>query len=530
MSFLTNFGQEAERIEDLYVATEYQERENGCGPAEILRLMQQKLLEEQQENQKQPKKKQHGGKPINLASNNRVQSAMTDSFEPGSKMKNYVTLTAQKILHLIELEKRERLSNIQDKEKAKRMTQQAQIMGRNSAGQLRETFNPAVKQITGNYNENCQVEIEILDDWKVQPYDIFNLTNQSRTQCLHAQFEELEQILKKDLQTEEFEDFGLPIQECMRIVGRIVNLSTEDLSLKSDQIGLFNLGSDDSSSKTYRVKLNLDEVKSYSVYEGEVVVAEGFSDANSKFNVNRLHKPQIIPATQLYGFDYLKKYAQMQQMRAMQVMVACGPFTHKNNLLYEPLQELLKKVIVERPQVLILMGPFLDAAHKQLEEGILSFKDPNTKELEFYDYTDLFKLIFKLIGDMLGSADCKTEIIVVPSAREIEMITPLPQQPFQKNLFPSNLNITLVGNPQVFRVNDISFGIVNADVVKDLCTATLTKQAEEPKIDLGLKSILQQRTFYPVYPGSPITPIEWDQYKMMMFPEGMTPDVLIVPS
>ena len=60
---------------------------------------------------------------------------------------------------------------------------------------------------------------------------------------------------------------------------------------------MFNLGSDDSSSKTYRVKLNLDEVKSYSVYEGEVVVAEGFSDANSKFNVNRLHKPQIIPAT-----------------------------------------------------------------------------------------------------------------------------------------------------------------------------------------------------------------------------------------
>jgi hypothetical protein len=46
---------------------------------------------------------------------------MTDSFEPGQKMKNYVTLTAQKILHLIELEKRERLSNIQDKEKAKRM-------------------------------------------------------------------------------------------------------------------------------------------------------------------------------------------------------------------------------------------------------------------------------------------------------------------------------------------------------------------------------------------------------------------------
>jgi len=40
------------------------------------------------------------------------------------------------------------------------------------------------------------------------------------------------------------------------IVGRVINISSEDDKLKSDSIGLFNVG-DDLTSKTYKVKLNL---------------------------------------------------------------------------------------------------------------------------------------------------------------------------------------------------------------------------------------------------------------------------------
>jgi len=97
--------------------------------------------------------------------------------------------------------------------------------------------------------------------------------------------------MKKDLKVDEFEEFGLPIQDCVRIIGRVVNMSTEEEKLKEDSIGLFNLGDEMSSTKQYRVKLNLSEVPNYSLFEGEIVVAEGFNDANSKFNVNRLHKP-----------------------------------------------------------------------------------------------------------------------------------------------------------------------------------------------------------------------------------------------
>lgn len=40
----------------------------------------------------------------------------------------------------------------------------------------------------------------------------------------------------------------------------------------------------------------MSEVKSYSLFEGEILVAEGFIDPNthSKFNVTRIHKPMPL--------------------------------------------------------------------------------------------------------------------------------------------------------------------------------------------------------------------------------------------
>ena len=70
-------------------------------------------------------------------------------------------------------------------------------------------------------------------------------------------------------------------------------------------------------------------------------------------------------------------------------------------------------------------------------------------------------------------------------------MSPLPLQPYEKSLFPKDLNASLVGNPQIFQINDINIGVINADIVKDMCQSLVTKQTQEPKIEIGLKSILQ---------------------------------------
>lgn len=51
---------------------------------------------------------------------------------------------------------------------------------------------------------------------------------------------------------------------------------------------------------------------------------------------------------------------------------------------------------------------------------------------------------------------------------------------------------------------------------------------ETPKIELSLRSIFEQRMFYPLYPPNLETPVEYDQIENLYLSE--TPDILISPS
>ena len=57
------------------------------------------------------------------------------------------------------------------------------------------------------------------------------------------------------------------------ICGRVCNLSTEDAKIKEQSIGLF-IGANDPES--CRIKLNVNELPQLMLFEGEVIVAEGY--------------------------------------------------------------------------------------------------------------------------------------------------------------------------------------------------------------------------------------------------------------
>lgn len=59
-------------------------------------------------------------------------------------------------------------------------------------------------------------------------------------------------------------------------------------------------------------------------------------------------------------------------------VVATGPFCSKENALYEPLQALLDHCRQQPPDVLILLGPFIDAQHPQVQDGTLAETFENT--------------------------------------------------------------------------------------------------------------------------------------------------------
>lgn len=114
------------------------------------------------------------------------------------------------------------------------------------------------------------------------------MTTVTREQAMHSHFEIVEAELKKILKTDNFVDFYSPNQNNQKVCGRVINISTEEPKIKEGTIGLFNSSFDDNDC---RLRLNLSEAKDFSLFEGEIIVAEGFMDTK-KFNVNRIWKPQ----------------------------------------------------------------------------------------------------------------------------------------------------------------------------------------------------------------------------------------------
>ena len=212
----------------------------------------------------------------------------------------------------------------------------------------------------------------------------------------------------------------------------------------------------------------------------------------------------------------------------MQVMVACGPFTVSNELSYEPLKDLMSVVKREEPNVLILCGPFVNQTHEDIQSGDLKYSTPDGY-VDYLDYDILFQQIFNYVSVNVPK---HTKVLVVPNTNDITHIYPLPQPPFGPHVF-DKLNPSCLSNPCHFELNEVSIGLINTDVVKDMCSNIVVKnpvgaQAPKSKIEIALESILEQKSFYPLYPGNQVTPIEWEQWEKLQM--HAQPDILIVPS
>ena len=65
------------------------------------------------------------------------------------------------------------------------------------------------------------------------------------------------------------------------------------------------------------MKLNVAEVPQYALFEGEVIVAEGFMDSK-KFNVNRIWKPALGPVNkEIYKSSELVSYQKNHNNKAV---------------------------------------------------------------------------------------------------------------------------------------------------------------------------------------------------------------------
>lgn len=64
----------------------------------------------------------------------------------------------------------------------------------------------------------------------------------------------MQAALKQQIGVEQFDDFGLPVQDTQRLIGRIINMSSEDPKINETNLGLLNL-SEENGGGMSKVKL-----------------------------------------------------------------------------------------------------------------------------------------------------------------------------------------------------------------------------------------------------------------------------------
>ena len=162
-----------------------------------------------------------------------------------------------------------------------------------------------------------------------------NLTSNERTKNLDEHFRKFEEKLRKEMKVNSFDEFGMPTTDNCRIVGRICNASDEKLS--ENKVMILNTLENESGIK--RLHLNLKSVPTFSIFEGQILMFEGFNDQNYQFSVNRIHYP---PPMKITKHEVSKLQDNSYNQKSM--IVAAGPFTTSESLSFQPLRELMEVV------------------------------------------------------------------------------------------------------------------------------------------------------------------------------------------
>nr|CAG8473061.1 9729_t:CDS:10 [Entrophospora candida]CAG8485776.1 13280_t:CDS:10 [Entrophospora candida] len=273
------------------------------------------------------------------------------------------------------------------------------------------------------------------------------------------------------------------------------------------------------------IKLFLNDLPSFSLFPGQIIGVGGVNNTGNFFYVKKIYESPLLPfyrsPNQINENDQtliINDYnSSSSSSKSLEVIFVAGPYTLDTDLTFEPFKELIRKMIKEKPNILVLMGPFVDENHPIIQQG---------KATMLVD--DIFNNNITKYLDVLIKDSPDINVIVIPNPRDVIHEYPIfPQPPFN-NIF-SKSTITLP-NPAQFRVNDeITFAINNVDILFHLSVNETSGNCDSDRMGRLAKHILTQRHLYPLFPPV-INDINLDVKNSSSLQLQATPDVLVTPS
>lgn len=324
---------------------------------------------------------------------------------------------------------------------------------------------------------------------------------------------------------------GVPSQAEVVLCGRIL---CEGLEGRLNERSMLLEGSK-TAARGARVQLNVSGCPQVAAFPGQLVAVLGRSGTTG----TTFHARDFIA-----GLDLPPASAPVAPSctSLLHVLVVSGPFCTRDALDYSPLRQALAHAVQSRPQVVLIIGPFVDANNRMIVNGeaILPGMSEEDEPLGFEDvYTEhVLPMLRKGILE-LKRVSPNSEVLIVPSLDEALSFHPMPQPPLHVGLagcLPADsleplrrLGVQFLPNPAHISVNGLKISITSADALSPVLRSGLVLRPEERKIEQALRLLLQQRSLFPVLPRDP-PQVSEARASALDFPEGAPPDVCIFPS
>jgi DNA polymerase alpha subunit B len=397
------------------------------------------------------------------------------------------------------------------------------------SNQIIETFNPDIpEKPTRITNKTIKLAANFLKN--KYNFRTMNLKLLEIADYLDERIDNFTQIVADSYKIEDsqFADPTRQSQSEIYTVGRIVPDSP--LSSSSD-LNLDSLFLETSRSIGFgcRIPLDVSNISNFSFFSGQIVAFRGINSTGNCFKVIENLKLPYLGSTS-YSLDEVQNYANIIGDDNLKIVITSGPYHPKNSLNFSHLENFVSHMNNNvKPDIIIMMGPFIDInSISNIFSNSFFKSDDDIDDLKTLD--DLF---ISFVSPILNEIQCQRTIII-PHSSDISMShTPYPQPSFNRKILGLNKNFKCFPNPSIFNINELSFGVSNADIFKDLKDIP-TKNANSNRIERIFEHILYQRQFYPMNPSP--NSINNDAFSIDTSYLGLTefddelPEIFILPS
>ncbi|KZP31431.1 DNA polymerase alpha, subunit B [Athelia psychrophila] len=369
-----------------------------------------------------------------------------------------------------------------------------------------------------------------------------------RSEVLDDKIDEFAELLRDQCKIADLGDPAAATEESTVIVGRIcldsesssqnVKLNEASLVIESSRMLASGARVQVKFYPGVKVRGGPAGVGGVQWFPGAIVALKGKNGGGGCFMVEEVLTLPLLPYSPASLGTGVKPEP---RDTAFSMFIASGPYTPDTDVKYAPFETLFQALLMKKPDVVLLIGPFVDSAHPSIKDGDI---DSSPADIFHDHFTTQLKDFLNLSPGSI--------VLLVPSIRDvIHNHVVFPQSEFQSE-YAGDPRIHLLPNPSRFTLNDVSFGVTSVDTLFHLQKEKFFKAAAEvdavsngsslgndPMSNL-CRHIIDQRSFYPLFPvpfdlsgdvNLDVTHMEGLRLGSdPESPQEYTPDVLILPS